>query len=123
MAEEGKKSFYALNLTEGRMFGIFIGIVIVLVAIFFTIFVTAFKMSKPKANPANLRVEQIETKETNIANKESEFSFYSDLTGEDAVKQDNVLTKEVVKIEANENFLVLFISFTSRNCTHNHILC
>ena len=101
MNEDGKKSFYALNLTEGRMFGIFIGIVIVLVAIFFTIFVTASKLSKPKAN--NMRVEKIETKQTNTENTESDFSFYTDLVGENSVKQDSVVTKEVVKLESTNN--------------------
>ena len=93
-----KKSFYALNLTEGRMFGVFIGIVLVLVAVFFAIMVTAFKLSKPKSGPINIRTETIEKKDSTTQNAESAFSFYSDLAGEDAVKQDDVLTKEVIKV-------------------------
>jgi cell division protein FtsN len=93
-----KKSFYALNLTEGRMFGVFIGIVLVLVAVFFAIMVTALKLSKPKSGPINIRTETIEKKDSTTQNAESAFSFYSDLAGEDAVKQDDVLTKEVIKV-------------------------
>ena len=80
------------------MFGVFIGIVLVLVAIFFAIMVTAFKLSKPKSGPINIRTETIEKKEGTNQNTENAFSFYSDLAGEDAVKQDDVLTKEVIKV-------------------------
>ena len=93
-----KKSFYALNLTEGRMFGVFIGIVLVLVAIFFAIMVTAFKLSKPKNGFNHIKTETIEKKDQVQPNSENAFSFYSDLAGEDAVKQDDVLTKEVIKV-------------------------
>ena len=74
-----KKSFYALNLTEGRMFGVFIGIVLVLVAVFFAIMVTAFKLSKPKSGPINIRTETIEKKEG--TNQNTENAFFAPLHG------------------------------------------
>lgn len=88
--EEGKKSFYSVNLTEGKIILIFVAFVFVIVV---GIFGTLIVMSN-MGNKKNL-AEESNVKEENTT---EDYNFYSELTGEDLTSVTEV-TSDVVKTE------------------------
>ena len=99
-ANRGKeKSFYSLNLTEGRIFIIFVAIVILLVILFFSIFILISKISKSKDRTNNIYLEN-KTEKDAVDNKNDEdysFSFYNNLSNEEETTINNN-KKEVIEI-------------------------
>jgi cell division septation protein DedD len=89
------KNFYSVNLTEGRIFIIFVAIILFIAVVFFGVFIFISQTSKNKA-------VQNETLTTTPSN--NDYTYYSDLTSEltksDAVAEtsaDKTLKVEIKK--------------------------
>lgn len=98
MSNNRQKNYYSLNLTEGRIFIIFISFIILLVVVIFGFLIIISNQNK--SDDINLKVEGEDFKEM----KDSDFVFYSDLTGEPESNinidlEDNLLNSEINIVE------------------------
>ncbi|OHD19563.1 MAG: hypothetical protein A2086_14440 [Spirochaetes bacterium GWD1_27_9] len=110
--QEKPKSFYTVNLTEGRVLVIFVVFVILVVSGIFATLIILSNISKNR-DVANQTIE-----DTNTIKEENDYNFYSDLTGEEIVDQTKDVTvaheekkttpelEDVKKIENKEEDIV-----------------
>ncbi len=99
-----QKSFYSLNLTEGRIFIIFVSIVAILVIAFFSLFLIISKVTgSSKKNGNIVKTNDISDSTTD---KEYQFSFYDELSGSEIKSEETTdLQNEVLdiaEVKANE---------------------
>ncbi|MCK4796668.1 MAG: SPOR domain-containing protein [Spirochaetes bacterium] len=80
MNQEKPKNYYSLNLTEGRIFIIFVSIILLVVIIIFGC-VIIISNNQKKANQIDFTITDEESPKTESDN----FTFYSDLTGESEI--------------------------------------
>ena len=89
--EDGKKSFYSVNLTEGKIILIFVAFVFVIVV---GIFGTLIVMSNIGKQDNKVVKEEIKKEE----NTSSDYNFYSELTGEDVSTVIDT-TSDIIKVD------------------------
>lgn len=99
MNDNRPKNYYALNLTEGRIFIIFISFIILLVVLIFGFLIIISNQNKSENINFKVDNEEFETLDNN------DFVFYSDLTGEpDTDLQLNIeKTSSNIKLDNEEN--------------------
>lgn len=99
-----QKSFYSLNLTEGRIFIIFVSIVALLVIAFFSLFLIISKVTGSSKKTGNIVSNSSIADST--TDKEYQFSFYDELSGSEIKSEETTdLQNEVLdiaEIKANE---------------------
>jgi len=92
-----QKSFYSLNLTEGRVFIIFVSIVALLVITFFSLFLIISKVTGSSKKNGNVVTSNNITDST--TDKEYQFSFYDELSGSEIEsKETTELQNEVLEV-------------------------